>query len=309
MSTVAAFLDFLAWHPPYGDDKYIAIVKAHRLGGFKGFFDESGIHDGASVCVVAGYVGSLNEWRRFDETWGEYANTPGFHAKEFFARDTAGNRVGPYRGWHDSRAEEYLSTLLTAITSLKLNPVGALVDVIGFHQYTEDERRLLTAGQVTHRGKWIQTGAPTKPYFIAFWKVVTSAVEVSDRADWKVEFVFDLQDQYESLALKTYARLKSELGEPYCGRLGPASFESRHAALGLQAADLLAYCWHQFGTHGHHARPEVHQVLSSQRTDTLVAFTADMMDKLLGRAPETPGTIYGYDGATHSFRPDGQNPS
>jgi hypothetical protein len=242
--------------------------------------------------------------RSGDEAWGPYASAPGFHAKEFFARDDAGRRTGPYQGWDDLKAEEYLSTLLGAITSLRLYPIGALVDVQAFHQYTEDERRHLTAGKVTARGKWIQSGAPTKPYFLAFWKAVTSAVEVSDRTDWKIEFVFDLQTAYESLALSTYARLKKELDASYSNRLGAASFESRRSAFGLQAADALAYSWHQYASVGPRARPEVHRILSAQRTDTIVAFTGDMMDKLLGRSPTTPGSIYVYDRRSGQFVPE-----
>jgi hypothetical protein len=86
--------------------------------------------------------------------------------------------------------------------------------------------------------------------------------------------------------------------------MGSATFESRFQAIGLQAADMLTYCWYQFRLYGHDARPEVHQVLSAQRGDTLVAFTADMMDKLVGRGDPTPGTTYGYDPLRRSFRPE-----
>ncbi len=306
----ATFLDFLAWHPPYGDDKGVLMVSVIRPGGLKGFFDESGIHDRASVCVIAGYVGSLNEWRRFDALWGPYANDLGFHAKEFFAKDPAGQRVKPYAGWTDAGAGDYLGHLLDAITSLKLYPVGALVDVRAFREYSEPERRLITGGEPklsragTWTGKWMHSGAPTKPYFLAFWKAATEALTLLERNDWKVEFVFDRQDTYAPLALRLYDRLKVDLDEP---RMGAATFESRHVAVGLQAADLIAHSWHQFGTYGHQARPEVHRILSAQRRDTLVAFTKDMMDKLVGRREPTPGTIYGYDPHTRSFRPEEKN--
>jgi hypothetical protein len=280
------------------------MLTAYGPGGLKAYFDESGIHDGANICVIAGYVGSLNEWRRFDALWGPYANAPAFHAKSFFARDDKGQRVSPYAGWSDEKARDYLARLLDSITSLKLDPVGALVDVQAFRQYSEDERRYMTGGSVTATGKWIHSGAPTKPYYVAFWKAVTSAIEVLNRDDWKVEFVFDRQHVLAPLALKLYARLANELGEPYSPRMGPATFESRHEAVGLQAADLLAYCWYQFGLYGHEARPEVHRVLSAQRSDTLVAFTKDMMDKLVERREPTPGTTYIYDPLRQSFLPE-----
>ena len=46
-------------------------------------FDESGIHDGAKLCVIAGFIGTAKQWARFEELWRPSA-TPPFHAKEFF---------------------------------------------------------------------------------------------------------------------------------------------------------------------------------------------------------------------------------
>lgn len=272
--------------------------------GYKAFIAESGIHDGASVCVVAGYVGSLGEWRRFERAWGPHASAPGFHSKEFFARDNTGTRVGPYRGWDDVRARRYFSTLLNTVLGLKLYPIGALVDVRAFQKYTEDERRIMTGGKLTPRGKWAQTGAPSKPYFLAFWKAVTRATEITDRKDWNIDFVFDQQNQYESLALQTFKGLKADLDEDYTSRLGSAVFASRRDAIALQAADMLAHAWHQFGTVGHDARLETHAVLALGRDRTLVAFTEDFMDKPVGRAAPTPGATHVYDPTTREFRPE-----
>jgi hypothetical protein len=52
------------------------------------YMDESGIHDGAHVCVIAGYYGGESQWRRFEPRWQkiiEDADTPAL--KEFHARD------------------------------------------------------------------------------------------------------------------------------------------------------------------------------------------------------------------------------
>jgi hypothetical protein len=270
--------------------------------GLKAVFDESGIHDGSSICVIAGYVGSLNEWRRFDSSWQDHAKAPGFHAKRFFARDKAGQSVPPYVGWDNARRRDYLARLLDAVGSLKLHPVGALVDVRAFRGYTEDERRFITGGHASVAGKWVHSGAPTKPYYLAFWKAVMSALERPAPDGWKMEFVFDQQHVLAPLALRLYARLKNELGQPHSSRMGSATFESRDVAIGLQAADLLAHCWYQFGLYGHRASNEVHIVLSEQKSDTIVAFTREMMDKLVGRREATPGLTYTYDSLTDSFR-------
>lgn len=297
------FLDQLVWwHRPYGERKYI-LMAVGRARGYKALFDESGIHDRAPICVIAGYVGTMNEWKRFEALWGPYANEPGFHAKRFFASDPAGRRVPPYDEWSDEIAQRYLRRLLDSITSLKLYPVGTLVDVRAFRQYSQDERRFLTGGYMKTLGKWVHSGAPTKPYYVAFWKAVESSLERVERNDWEIHFVFDRQHQFAPLALRLYSRLKNELDPSYSNRMGSIVFESRDKAIGLQAADLLAYCWYQFGRHGHRAIPEVHQVLSSQREKTLALFTQQTMDKVVGRQEPAPGFIWEYDPQTHSFRP------
>jgi hypothetical protein len=33
------------------------------------YLDESGIHDGAAVCVIAGFYGGRGHWRRFESLW------------------------------------------------------------------------------------------------------------------------------------------------------------------------------------------------------------------------------------------------
>lgn len=43
------------------------------------YMDESGIHEGAHVCVIAGYWGSQKKWKRFETRWREIlrdANEP-----------------------------------------------------------------------------------------------------------------------------------------------------------------------------------------------------------------------------------------
>ena len=63
------------------------------------YFDESGIHDGAKVCVVAGYYGTEMAWKKFEGQWNKILldypelNGEAFHAKRFFARDENQKRL------------------------------------------------------------------------------------------------------------------------------------------------------------------------------------------------------------------------
>jgi hypothetical protein len=55
------------------------------------YLDESGIHDGAAVCVIAGYFGGSGQWRNVEADWRDMLadfNIPmeEFHAKDIFPK-------------------------------------------------------------------------------------------------------------------------------------------------------------------------------------------------------------------------------
>ena len=96
------------------------------------YLDESGIHDGAHACVIAGYWGGEKQWRNFERAWKriiEDADTPGlieFHASKFWASTHDGKRKGVYTHWSNSKADIFLGNLLDCIGSHKVYPYGYL---------------------------------------------------------------------------------------------------------------------------------------------------------------------------------------
>jgi hypothetical protein len=53
------------------------------------YLDESGIHDGAAMCVVGGYWSGRTRWRQLDNDWRKVLNKfnvplERFHAKNLF---------------------------------------------------------------------------------------------------------------------------------------------------------------------------------------------------------------------------------
>src|SRR4051812_3453765 len=93
------------------------------------YMDESGIHDGAHVCVVAGYFGSEKKWASFDERWRETLKSTGeatlreFHSTEFWASD--GTRRGVFAGWSNDKAAKFIDDLLDCIVESRLYPTAA----------------------------------------------------------------------------------------------------------------------------------------------------------------------------------------
>lgn len=68
------------------------------------YIDESGTHGESGFMVMAGYVGRVGSWNRFDKKWAEYLRHHGvtyFHAKEL------NGRQNEYKGWSDIDVERF----------------------------------------------------------------------------------------------------------------------------------------------------------------------------------------------------------
>lgn len=246
------------------------------------FFDESGIHNQAQFCVVAGYVGSARHWKRFEELWGPYAKKEAFHAKRFFQRDPQDNRVSPYNEWNDAKAEAYYKQLLDAIASVNIYPVGGIVDVAEFWKYTEVERAHLT-GSDRRNGRKTISGAPTKPYYLAFQEALASSLHRLTRNDLKIHFTFDQQNEFAPLALEMFNYFKQPEYQ-YAPNMGDIIYSPRTEAIGLQAADLLCYCWFKRITE-QSKNNEILKFAGMQKVRSMTLINKVMMDKLLGKIP------------------------
>jgi hypothetical protein len=275
------------------------------LAIFRTYFDESGIHEGAPFCVVAGYIGTTKQWSAFETMWEPDAKAPGFHGREFFIRDADGCRVGPYQGWSDAQADDYLNRLLSAVHKAGVVPIGGMVDAAAFRAYSEARRRFLTGGKLVHVGesgkqRWNPLGKPSAPYFLALMSVLAQSVSATP-SEFKVDFTLDRQQQFEGWA-KDLCKCIQEKWEPdESTRFGTVAFASRDDASPLQAADMLAHAWYEYGARQGNISSEMHRILGSQRRDTLEFFTPAAMDKLIGTAPPQDGKTYTFP-ARESFR-------
>lgn len=239
--------------------------------------DESGIQESAAFCIVAGYVGSVAHWTKFEPVWKKILDKngiPEFHAKRFFAKDNkTGLRVGDYKGWDDSKADAFLSSLTETVGSYKLRALASSISVPMFLSYTEDERRFLTGGQYWN-GKWKRSGAPTKPYYLPFQHCVIEATAHCPVSD-KVHYLFDLNKQLSPWAGEMYSDLLLSENLKVRKQLGQISFPSGLEAVGLQAADLICYV--------------INQIL---KNDTLAQGGPE--SPLLNRLMSRGGRLYGF---------------
>lgn len=219
-------------HPRDGHKKIIAV--------FEAYLDESGIHDGARVCVVAGYFGGPGQWKKAERAWKEISlafGVPHFHAKELWARK------GPYRGWDGKKTKRFLDGLIDAILAFRIYPVASAIMSDDFFTFSVNQRKYLTGAQV-RRGRFITSGNPDRPYYVPFQKCIFTVaryVESKSRA----HFFFGLGRAFSGYALEYFGQTKNHPDMPNTERMGNISFPIAQDTSPLQAADLLSYLMYQ----------------------------------------------------------------
>ncbi len=211
------------------------------------YFDESGIHDGAKVCVVGGFYGSQPGWRKFEAQWNkiisEYPELAeaGFHAKRFFARPR-GARVSPYRDWLNEKADKFLNRLVQCVVRNSIFPIGYGIVVKDFLALPLLDRKWFTGAKFNIAGEALTSGCPNKSYYVPFqWCVLESSKVWGKNKIEKVHFFAGLDRSFYGYATVLHGHLLKDVRLPasLLGKLGGISYPLAKNTPGIQAADLF----------------------------------------------------------------------
>jgi hypothetical protein len=219
---------------------------------FEAYSDSSGDGKKDKVLVVAGYFGEEGCMRTAESQWRAVINSylphvpedqREFHAKIFWNRDIQGRRLYPYSNWDDKKADSYIAALLRVIKrAKKMHPVAVSMAVPLWNALSHDEKRQLTGGG-WHKGKFRDTGAPSKPYFLPFRFFVWNCVK-DCKAKQLTHFYFDIDNKHSGYSLRYFKRLKTL--SQYRDKLGDIDFPNSVRSPLIQCADLLSYELYQY---------------------------------------------------------------
>jgi hypothetical protein len=214
------------------------------------YSDASGGHGDGKFAdrfiVVAGYFGEFEAMRTAEDGWRAVllkylSHVPEdereFHAKVFWARDEQGKRTYPYNDWDDAKANDYINDLIDVIGGSAIHPASCSIFTPKWKTLSLDERRQLT-GAGWYKGKFRDTGAPTKPYFSPFRLFIWTCAKYCAPGQL-INFFFDIDSKHSGYSLRYFTRLR-KLGR-YKDRLGQIDFPDSVRAPIIQCADLLAY--------------------------------------------------------------------
>jgi hypothetical protein len=194
------------------------------------YLDESGIHEDAQVCVIAGYFGGIGQWRKFEKLWNKVLRKFGVPRDEFHTKDVVKRR--------DS-AQLQLA-LASAIARYKIYPVAQGIFVQDFYKFSPNERRFLTGAILTPEGRLQDTGSPNRPYFAPFQPLVKRVLSYSP-LNGRTHFFFGLDRPFSKYATGLYSTLSGWPHHPYHEHFGAISFPLAKDTPGLQAADFLVH--------------------------------------------------------------------
>lgn len=213
---------------------------------FKSYMDESGIHGGSRICVVAGFVAHEKYCIDLEYAWKEPLKRHRitvFHSKEFAPMK------GEFDGWIRRQKEDFVIDALATIARVMSGStpgkmIGAAIKTATFSSFSIEQRRWLTGGRIKPNGKWLESGAPSKPYFLPFQQCVVDATLSSDERGL-THFIFDQQKDFEPNAKKIFA-LMNQQHPAVSSRLGDIVYTSKRRAVLLQLADFVAYESYQY---------------------------------------------------------------
>ena len=212
------------------------------------YFDESGIHDKAPVCLVAGFYGSHSAWRKFEKDWNLILKDHGllalgFHAKVFFGRKD-GKRIREYEDWSNAKARNFLNLLVGIVKRSRVCPIGYAVIVEDFLAMPLVSRLWFTGAKFRKEdGAHISGGCPNKSYYLPFQFSVLKATKSLIGTEHKMHVFAGLDRTFSEYARELYEffAVDERLDKPIREALGTIAFPLAKDTPGLQAADLLAY--------------------------------------------------------------------
>jgi len=183
------------------------------------------------IYVVAGFIGTSDQWEFFDSLWDEtmselkIANI-GLHASK------CANGAKPYNLMLPQKRREIQERMLTDILAAKLPACVSVSDLWGYRKRKDKFSRFLGKDQKKFN----------EPHILTLRNCVLLMLRATE--DWapeSVAFVFDQNKEFGGRAREWHRADTKNPNPKISHRLGPLVEDSRMKVLGLQAADLLAY--------------------------------------------------------------------
>lgn len=189
--------------------------------------------DGRRFLLMAGYLTDRESWSHFGRAWRPFLRR--FGLKWFHAVDV-NNRFRDEKNrkslmdassgqWDEAKRDACFDAAACIVKRHVDTGVSCAIDLDQFEALARDARV---------EEPW------TDPYYIAYYWALNAAVEVRQRycfpAAWKMDVIFDSQEEHQANALRVFQPWGDSLEE-----VGRIDHEDDRTQVCLQAADMLAW--------------------------------------------------------------------
>src|SRR5208337_4586721 len=116
-----------------------------RLLMLAGYFDDSGTHAGSPAVVMAGLIGTDDQWDAFDREWKALLREPlpGKPALKAFHLVDCENREGEFRGYSRAAVDAVTHDFRKLITGSGLYSTATVIDGVAWDALVVGPRRAL----------------------------------------------------------------------------------------------------------------------------------------------------------------------
>jgi hypothetical protein len=183
------------------------------------------------IYVVAGFLGDREQWTLFEELWRESMRDLDITEIGCHTAKCAYGGKG-YEHMSSPKRKEIQTRLMVDIIASKLFGVVAIIDMAGYREFRSRFSALLAPKDRQYN----------EPHVLAARHCVQQmCLETREATNEPISFVFDRNESFGSRAEDWYKMESRHKESWYHSRLGPFVHEDRMKAVGLQAADMLAY--------------------------------------------------------------------
>ena len=191
---------------------------------FQGYFDDSGSDLQSPIYVVAGLIAAPEVWANFESDWqGVLLESP---AISNLHMADANALKGEFANISQEKKDQKLLALAKLFSKHALKRIDTSMRRVDFNEFIN---------------KTVPDKNFNDPYFLCFYKIITSLVREPSHSGFNFELFFDDQGQVGQLAVNAWDSLISDYPREFATTARP-QFCSDKICVPLQAADM--YAWH-----------------------------------------------------------------
>lgn len=218
-----------------------------HISMLKVFMDDSGSGGDSPWYVLAGYVGTVDSWIKFEGEWAALLSSP--KAIEYFKASQAESRKDQFDGFSIEERNAKLDGFVQIVNRYALQAV-----------YVRTLQR--------HYDEVIKGKVPPEwdsPYYLLLTAFILSCTTAEKYLGQSrpMEFVLYSSQRFEKTAERFDAMLRPL--PQVNGRVANIAYRDEKEFLPLQAADLLAWQTRRFFCANEPERPQFHQALMAER--------------------------------------------